>query len=68
MREEAAREGRAGDVLDVEWILTSDKELKGARLLVAFGGLNIWIDTLTVSLRAIGGVRRTQSRVKTSSD
>ena len=33
-------------VLDFEWIIASDKEtLLGARLLVAFGGPNIWIDT-----------------------
>lgn len=34
------------DVLDIEWILNSDKTLKGARILVAFGGPNIWIDTV----------------------
>ena len=32
-------------VLDVDWILDSNREFKGARLLVAFGGPNIWIDT-----------------------
>jgi len=33
-------------VLDFEWIVASDREtLLGARLLVAFGGPNIWIDT-----------------------
>lgn len=35
------------DVLDVEWILNSDGSYKGARVLVAFGGPNIWIDTAT---------------------
>lgn len=34
------------DVLDINWILNNDKTLKGARLLVAFGGPNIWIDTV----------------------
>jgi len=34
------------DALDVDWILNSDREFKGARLLVAFGGPNIWIDTV----------------------
>ena len=34
------------DVLDIEWVLNSDKTLKGARLLVAFGGPNIWINTV----------------------
>lgn len=33
------------DALDVDWILDSKREFKGARLLVAFGGPNIWIDT-----------------------
>ena len=33
------------DVLDINWILNSDKSVRGARLLVAFGGPNIWIDT-----------------------
>ena len=33
------------DVLDVDYIGSSDGTYKGARLLVAFGGPNIWIDT-----------------------
>lgn len=33
------------DALDFNWILNSDRTLKGARILVAFGGPNIWIDT-----------------------
>lgn len=33
------------DALDIEWILNNDRTLKGARVLVAFGGPNIWIDT-----------------------
>lgn len=33
------------DVLDINWVLNNDKTYKGARLLVAFGGPNIWIDT-----------------------
>lgn len=32
-------------ILDINWVLHSDKSYKGARLLVAFGGPNIWIDT-----------------------
>mgnify|MGYP003626538451 FL=1 len=35
------------DALDFEWILNSDRTLKGARILVAFGGPNIWINTVT---------------------
>ena len=34
------------DALDFNWILNSDRTLKGARILVAFGGPNIWIDTV----------------------
>ena len=33
------------DVLDVNWVLDSNREFLGARLLVAFGGPNVWIDT-----------------------
>lgn len=33
------------DVLDINWILNSDRSLKGARLLVCYGGPNVWIDT-----------------------
>lgn len=33
-------------VLDVNWILNSDKSLRGAELLVAFGGPNIYVDTV----------------------
>lgn len=33
------------DTLDIDWIIDYRHEFKGARLLVAFGGPNIWIDT-----------------------
>lgn len=33
------------DTYDINYITHSDKKYKGARLLVAFGGPNIWIDT-----------------------
>lgn len=33
------------DVLDIEYIVNSKKEYLGARILVAFGGPNIWVDT-----------------------
>ena len=33
-------------ILDFQWIVSSDKQtLLGARLLVSFGGPNIWVDT-----------------------
>jgi hypothetical protein len=34
------------DTLDINWILNNDRTYKGARVLVAFGGPNIWIDTV----------------------
>ena len=33
------------DVLDVNWVLDQNRVFKGARLLVSFGGPNIWVDT-----------------------
>ena len=33
------------DVLDVEYTVSSEGEYLGARLLVCFGGPNVWIDT-----------------------
>ena len=35
------------DALDIEYILDSKREYIGARVLVAFGGPNIWINTRT---------------------
>jgi hypothetical protein len=35
------------DVLDIEYVVGSDKRYLGARVLVAFGGPNIWINTRT---------------------
>jgi len=32
-------------VMDIHWVLNNDKTYRGARLLVAFGGPNIWVDT-----------------------
>ena len=33
------------DALDIEYIIGSDGTYRGARVLVAFGGPNIWVDT-----------------------
>ncbi len=33
------------DVLDIQYIVSSSREYLGARVLVAFGGPNIWINT-----------------------
>lgn len=35
------------DVLDIEYVVNSKHEYLGARVLVAFGGPNIWINTRT---------------------
>jgi hypothetical protein len=35
------------DVYDIEWICHQDKSYKAARLLVAGGGPNIWVNLLT---------------------
>lgn len=34
-------------VMDIEYIVNSKREFLGARVLVAFGGPNIWINTRT---------------------
>lgn len=33
------------DALDINWILNNDRTYRGARVLVAFGGPNIFVDT-----------------------
>ena len=33
------------DALDIEYIIGSDGDYRGARVLVSFGGPNIWINT-----------------------
>ena len=33
------------DVLDINYVINSDRTYTGARILVAFGGPNIWVDT-----------------------
>lgn len=39
--------GWLSDALDVEFTTYADKTFKGARILVAFGGPNIWVNTMT---------------------
>lgn len=43
------------DVLDFNWILNSDKSLKGAELLVAFGGPNIYVNTVSQTVKGYWG-------------
>lgn len=38
------------DVLDIQYTVDQDRIYKGVRLLVAFGGPNIWVDTMTGSV------------------
>lgn len=38
------------DVLDIEYIVNSDRTYKAARVLIAFGGPNAWINTQTGNL------------------
>lgn len=35
------------DALDIEYIVNKDRDYLGARVLVAFGGPNIWVNTRT---------------------
>lgn len=39
------------DVLDVEYTVDSRKEYRGARLMVAYGGPNIYVDTMEEAVR-----------------
>ena len=43
------------DALDINYIVNRDKTYKGARILVAFGGPNIWIDTITEKVEGYWG-------------
>lgn len=35
------------DALDIEYLINSDRTFKAVRVLVAFGGPNIYVDTIT---------------------
>ena len=35
------------EALDIEYVIGSDRSYRGARLLVCFGGPNVWVDTNT---------------------
>lgn len=47
---EASAGDYLSDVLDIEYIVSSDRQFKAARILVAFGGPNAWINTQTGQL------------------
>ena len=38
------------DVLDIQYIVDSDRTYRAARILVGFGGPNVWINTQTGNL------------------
>lgn len=38
------------DVLDIQYLVNSDRTYRSARILIAFGGPNAWIDTRTGQL------------------
>lgn len=46
-RESASAWDYLEDILDIEYIISSSGEYLGARVLVTFGGPNIWINTRT---------------------
>lgn len=38
------------DVLDIQYIVNYDRSYRAARVLIGFGGPNVWINTLTSNL------------------
>lgn len=54
-REEADPMDWLEDVLDFRYIVTSGREFLGAQLLLAFGGPNAWLDTLTGEISVYWG-------------
>lgn len=49
------------DALDIEYIVDRDGEYLGARVLVAFGGPNIWINTRTKTVEGYWWSDRAES-------
>ena len=47
-------------VYDIEWITHQDKTYKAARLLVAGGGPNIWVNLLTNTVDGYWGTDKVQ--------
>lgn len=43
------------DVLDIHYIISGKKEFLGSKILVAFGGPNIWINTMTKTVHGYWG-------------
>jgi hypothetical protein len=47
---EASAGDYLSDVLDIQYLVNSDRTYRSARILIAFGGPNAWIDTRTGQL------------------
>ena len=45
-------------VLDIEWITFNDHKYKAARLLVAFGGPNVWVNLQDMNVEGYWGSDR----------
>ena len=52
------------DILDIEYIVDCRKEYKSCRILVAFGGPNIYIDTQTGNIELYWWTDRASFRIK----
>lgn len=67
-RDEAEENGEAldlwdyfADVLDINYILDAQKELRGVRVAVTLGGPNIWIDTVQGIIEGFWGTEHAES-------
>ena len=40
------------DALDIQYVVSGDRQYRGARILIAFGGPTAWINTLTGQVEA----------------
>lgn len=52
------------DALDIEYIVNNKGEYLGARVLVAFGGPNIWINTRTGIVEGVWWSERAEASFK----
>lgn len=50
--EEAGALDWLDDVLDIQYLVNSDRTYRAARVLIAFGGPTAWVNTLTGNLEA----------------
>lgn len=52
------------DVLDIDYLVNYQKEYKGARILVAWGGPNIYIDTISGNVELYWGTESAKYRMR----